>query len=125
MTNTIQAHQVANAAGVDLETFLAGITITSGSGSITFPDGTILKWGTTGAYVGLGANSITTKSIVFAVAFPTSCDFFSAMLTPATSTDFYGVTTLVSHTNTTASFTVRNGGTAQNVSSGVWFALGR
>lgn len=125
MTNTIQAHQITNAAGTDLETVLAAVAITGGSGSVTFPDGTILKWGTTGAYVGLGANSITTKSIVFAVAFPTSCDFFHAILTPATSTDFYGVTTLVSRTTTGASFTLRNGATAQNISSGVWFALGR
>jgi hypothetical protein len=117
--------QIKNAAGVPLDTLIANMAISSSNNSITLPDGTILKYGTIGSSATIAANGVATLSVVFPAQFPTECDYFGAILTPAASTDFYGVTSLVSRTATGASFTVRNGATAQTVASGVWFAIGK
>lgn len=122
----IQSLQVYDATrGKTLDDILEDLTFGSAAGSITLPDGTIIKWGATGAFGSIGANTTATLSFNFPVAFPTQCDFFHALLTPATTSDFYGVTSLVSKSKTQVQFAVRNGATAQTVASGIFIAIGK
>ena len=122
----IRSTQVFDVAkNATLDAILAALTIAASAKSLTFPDGTILKWGDTGAFASVGANAVATGTVVFPVQFPTACEFFHAILTPATSTDFYGVTSLVDKSATQARFTYKNGATAQVISGGIWIALGR
>jgi len=108
-----------------LDAILTALTIGEGVNSLTFPDGTILRWGAIGSFASIGANTIATETFAFPTAFPVQCDFFHALLTPATSTDFYGITSLVNKAKNQVQFTVKNGATAQAITSGVWIAVGR
>lgn len=111
--------------GASLNQILAALTLSSGPGTITFPDGTIVKWGSTGAFGAISANTSANLAFNFPAEFPTQCDFFFALLTPAASTDFYGVTSLVSKSKTGVQFIARNGATAQSISGGVFVAIGK
>lgn len=119
------AKQIKTNAGVDLETRLTQLAIASGTNSLTFPDGTILKWGTVAGTSVISGNTSLTVTQVFPVAFPTQCDLFLAIMSPSVNTDFYGVTSLVAKSKTQAQFTVRNGASAQSCSGGLWVALGK
>jgi len=122
----IQSLQVYDVArGKTLDDVLSELVFSSSAGSITLPDGTIIKWGATGSFSSIGANTSATLSFTFPVAFPTQCDFFHALLTPATTSDFYGVTSLVSKSKTGVQFTARNGATAQTITSGCFIAIGK
>ena len=125
MTNKLRLNQVLNSAGVSLETLLAGFPLTSSAGSITLPDGTILKYGTLASIANITANNYSTQTLIFPVAFPNSCEFFHALYTPNSSADFYGVNSLVSKSKTQVQYTVKNGGTAQGCSGGIYFAVGK
>jgi hypothetical protein len=120
---TTQIFDTAKATSLDQ--ILSDLTIGTAAGSITLPNGTIVKWGATGAYPSIGTNLSAVETLVFPVAFPTQCDFFTATLTPATSTDFYGMTSLVTKSASQVQFTARNGATAQAITGGVWFAIGQ
>lgn len=123
--STLKSTQVFDdAKGKQLNQILADLTITAGSNSLTLPDGTIIKWGNTGAFASIPANSSATLAVAFPVAFPNKCDYFGVILTPGTTSDFYGVTSLVSKAKDQAQFVARNGATAQTVASGVWIAIG-
>ena len=122
----IQSSQIFDPTRVaNLDAILAGLVFTTGTGSITLPGGTVIKWGALGAFGSIGANTSATLSFTFPVAFPDQCEFFHALLTPAVSTDFYGVTALVSKTKTQVQFTARNGGTAQAITAGYYIAIGK
>lgn len=125
MSTTLTTEQIKRPSGTLLETFLASLTFTSGINSATLPDGTIFKWGTTGPIATIAANTTSTQTVTFPVAFPNSCDFFHCNFSPAISTDFYGLTSIVSQTMNSVSYTIRNGATAQGITNGFWFALGR
>jgi hypothetical protein len=120
---TLKATQVALASGDDLETALASkvsaTTLTETLSGITeFKTGTIPSTAT------ISANSTITVTVTFSEEFPNSCLYFNAVLTPAISTDFYGLVSIVSMTKTAVQFVVKNGATAQAVSSGKYFAVG-
>lgn len=122
----LRTTQIFDTAKSDsLDNILANLTPTTDAGSITLPGGTIIKWGNTGAFASIPANSTATETLVFGTPFPLVCEAFFALLTPASSTDFYGVTSLVSKSATQAQFTVRNGATAQAIASGVYVAIGK
>jgi hypothetical protein len=127
---TLSTHQLVTAAGTDLETALANKLDVAdfigslGSGSLVLPNGDIIKIGTIASTASIGANGTLQVTVTFAAAFPNNCLYFNAVLTPAVSTDFYGLTSLVSLTKTAAVFIVKNGATAQAVASGKFFALG-
>lgn len=124
--SAVNSKQVKDTArNKTLDQILLDLLFTFATKSITFPDGTILKWGTTGAFGTIGANSSATETVTFPVAFPASCDYFHAVLTPNTTADFYGMTSIVSRTASQAQFTARNGATSQSIASGVWFAIGK
>ena len=108
-----------------LNLILQDLSIISTPGSITLPDGTIIKYGPTGSFASIPANSSAVETLVFAVPFPTSCDYFNANLIPTTSTDFYGMTSIVTQSKTQVQFTVRNGATAQALSGGFFMAIGK
>ena len=121
----MRAKQILDKSGANLQTLLDSLALIYGTKSITFGDGTILKWGILSATASIGANSTLQVTTVFPVQFPTQCDFFHALMTPASTTDFYGVTSLVSRAAANAVVTVRNGATAQACSGGIWIAIGR
>lgn len=111
--------------GATLDLILAALTTTTGANSVILAGGTILKWGSIAAISPIAANSSTTITIAFPVPFPTGCEYFGAILTPAVTSDFYGVTSLVAKAKDQAQFTARNGATSQAISGGLWFALGK
>ena len=77
----IQSLQVYDVArGKTLDDVLSELVFSSSAGSITLPDGTLIKWGATGSFGSIGANTSAPLSFTFPVAFPTRCDFFHALL---------------------------------------------
>lgn len=126
-TTKLRAIQVLLASGKNLETALGDLEVVYNATdkSVTLPDGTVIKWGTIAATAQIAANAVSTITVVFPTPFETECEFFDALLQPAVSTDFYGITSLVAITKNQIQFTVRNGATAQAVAGGLWFAFGR
>lgn len=121
----LKAVQMLTAAGITVEAALAALGISTGTNSITLSDGTTIKWGTIAATSSISGGASATITVVFDEPFATSCDFFDALVQPAITTDFYGITSLVAKSKTQIQFTVRNGATAQIVSGGMWMAIGR
>ena len=122
----VQSKQVFDSTFADtLDNILQSLKVNGTIGSFTLPNGVIVKVGTTGAFSSIGANAVDVETVTFPIEFPTSCDFFFAVLTPGTSTDFYGVTSIVSQSKTAVQFTVKNGATAQTVAGGYYIAIGK
>jgi hypothetical protein len=132
MANILQTSQIQAASGNTLEQELAlKLTaasfigsLASGSKSLTLPNGDIIKTGTIGASTNIAINGNLSVTITFAVPFPTACVFFDAKMTPGTTVDFYGMTSVISMTAAAVTFNVRNGATLQAITSGQWQALG-
>jgi hypothetical protein len=130
--NVIQSSQVALASGNSLEAELAlKLSVASfigsignGAKSLTLPNGDIIKSGTLGASVNIASNGNLSVTVTFATPFPTACVFFDAKMTPNTTVDFYGMTSVISMTSTQVTFNVHNGATLQAIASGQWLAVG-
>ena len=114
-----------DAKAASLDTILAALTPTTEAGSVVFPGGTILKWGSIPALASIPANTSSTETLVFPAPFPTACEYFGALVTPAITSDFYGVTSLATKSASQVQYTIRNGATAQTVTGGVWVAIGK
>ena len=108
-----------------LDIILTALTPTTTPGSVVLPGGTIIKWGSIPALASIPANTSATQTLVFPEAFPTACEFFTAIVTPGITSDFYGVTSLAAKSASQAQYTIRNGATAQTVTGGVWVAIGK
>lgn len=119
------ATQIKTIAGKTVEKALSDLANTKGSGQLTLSDGTVINYGILAPSAQIAANGVATITVVFDTEFPNSCDFFDALPTPALSTDFYGITSLVSVGKKQVQFTVRNGATAQALAGGLWFAFGK
>lgn len=96
----------------------AGVSTQTTNGTITFPGGLIMKWGTTGTIA-----TDTETDITFTTAFPTNC--FAVVASPSTdlNTSGSGVRYSIAATNfTTAQFHLVNDG--DNGTTATWIAIG-